>query len=175
MATSEILHPLRESMDTIMSGFSAGIPEVEGIVPDHMDAEYLDPFKHDGVAHLWIANWATKRRSLYMFPYMVDEDNTQWKVDRAGEPVPVRQRLFVQEILLRPINLNAEGTLYSPSYLQFDIVDEGIMLSFKVGAAENVEEKVFFGALETEIYDDYLKLAHDQASIGDVALLAAQF
>ncbi|MBA2278865.1 hypothetical protein H0V99_00265 [Candidatus Saccharibacteria bacterium] len=172
MSLFESVHPLGQEVETIQSALAAGLISDDLKLPEHLRIAYTDPLTSgDGVGVLRIADWQTDNVTQVLFPILPNVEDTTWEIHSNEGPLSVRQRIFTRDVLGRnfPVTLN-KNPVETP-YLQFDLVDEGVVFSVQ----DQDEQKVAFGGFESECYEMLAKLARHTSSIRAVLQLAIEY
>jgi hypothetical protein len=169
MALHEIEHPLGIDLETIHTAVSMGfIKEMVAQEPD-LKVDYKDPLELGyKIAEIRIADWRNENITGIYYPFAVEPDDTDWQIKTDDEFLPVRQRVHTRDLLGRGFPLTmGEDSFVSP-YLQFDVIDEGIVLS----GEDRGEKKLGLGRFEGNTYDTMDLLARHQSSILAILRLA---
>jgi len=168
-------HPFAAELEIISTALISGMADQEGIAPEHLKINFEDPLSEGsgGVATLRFADWKTENQGVLYVPFVIEEDDTVWKVQCEEGLVSVYARLFVRDMLGRGFPYYVDGRKKVTTYMQYDVIDEGIVFSAQPVDDEQVDLQ--FGAYDGDTYDRLATIARNQASIAAILELAAKY
>lgn len=157
-------HPLGKDVASIYTALSDGVINLEG-KPGQNPNIKLNYEKPDvsgvGVATLRIADWGTEDMTAIYYPVESDEADVTWQSLCEDGFEPVRQRIYTRDLLGRGFNLTINRKQVLTPYVQFDVLDDGVLLAVD----DEGEQVVAFGRYESENYDLFDRMARHYSSV----------
>ncbi|MDQ3093751.1 MAG: hypothetical protein M3Q70_01055 [bacterium] len=175
MANLESEHFLADELLFVQEIVSANPEAVQERLPSDYALNYHNFFASgDGVNTIRIANWATKNQGVLYQPVRVRKNDTTWQVRGNGSDIfPVRHRVYVVDMLGRGFNFrlneNEDEEFSLTPYMQFDVIDEGIVLSMKL----NGEVEQHLAEVGSVAYDSLAITARSLANLDTIRAIAA--
>lgn len=157
-------HPLGKDVATIYTALSEGAIDLERIPNQNPNIKlnYENPEKSGvGVATLRIADWRTEDITAIYYPVDADPGDVTWQALCEDGFEPVRQRIFTRDLLGRGFSLTINRKQVLSPYVQFDVIDEGVLLAVE----DEGDQVVAYGRYESENYDLFNRMARNYSSV----------
>lgn len=162
MSMFEAEHPIAEKMKTISAALDKGLVE-SSFMPTEMSLSYISPIESvDGTAKINFVDSETENVGVIIIPVFTNsQTSTDFNVMNQDGAKLTSARIYLRDIKLRdfPISIGVEDL---PSeYIQFDVVEEGVIFSAK----PNGQLISSTGLFESSLYDSWSKMAEKYGSI----------
>lgn len=174
MAEFKLDHPLGRDIEVLHGAMLAGMADQTDLFTGKTKVEFVDAINSKrGVSKLTIESLVTRNVTTIELPLQVEEDDREWLVTSNGGAVAVAQRINIKRLGndLFTVALGKgteEAITVATPFLQFDIVQEGVLFSVDV----NGNGFGCYGEYDDQIYANYASLVRKQASIGELLILA---
>lgn len=171
MSLVEIQHPLAQELTTISEAVSGGL-EAHWCIPSNLKFKYISPLDDvDGCGMIYLADWETENTAIITIPELCTVD-TGPAVFYGEDKKLTGARIVVKDFLGRSFRMNtSDGQEKAAPFSQFDVIEEGIVLSTELDGLSVIQ----VGLFEGEEYDVFYETARVQASIALLHEAAVEF
>ncbi len=169
MSDFSLAHPLGQQLETVHTAVAMGMITDKLREFPYLKVNYKDPMELGlDYGTIRIANWNTDNMTAAIFPLADEVDDESWKIVTDEGTRAVRQRVIVKDILGRGYSLSIDGHDFISSYVQFDVIDDGVVI---VGEDAHAPIRGL-GRFEGRIYDFIAEKALIESSLLPLVELA---